>query len=243
MEKDLQVENGNFTRIVNPLIEELIKIPFKGCELAVALFIIRKTYGYQKKQDEISLTQFQKGLNRSRQTIVSALKNLQLVKVARLVKTGVSKKHSNLWEINKYSTSWELVNMARLVQRKRGTSLTEAPQLVKTARHTKEITKEKTKEYIATPCVADKVNVNNFLKVFNEFNPGMNWGNKTERSSAEWLIEKYGEENAINTAKYALSIQAEKYAPKITTPYLLKTKLGDLLAYYKKQSNNQIQSL
>jgi hypothetical protein len=71
----------------------------------------------------------------------------------------------------------------------------------------------------------------------------MNFGNTTERKACKWLIEKYGEEKAINTAKYALSIQAKKYAPKITTPYLLKTKLGDLLAYYKKQSNNQIQSL
>jgi phage replication O-like protein O len=144
--KDLQVENGNFTRIVNPLIEELIKLPFKGCELAVAIFIIRKTYGFQKIQDEISLSQFEKGLNRSRQTIVTALENLQLVKVARLVKKGDSKRQSNIWTINKYYRTWELVNMARLVKRKRGTSLTEAPQLVVTARHTKEITKEITKE-------------------------------------------------------------------------------------------------
>lgn len=143
---ELQIENGNFTRIVNPLIENLIKIPFKGCEIAVALFIIRKTYGFQKKKDEISLTQFQQGLSRSRQTIVSALKNLQLVNVVRLVKRGDSKKQSNCWIINKYYNTWQLVNMARLVKRKRGTSLTKPLQLVKTARHTKESTKESTKE-------------------------------------------------------------------------------------------------
>ncbi len=83
---NLQVEEGNFTRIVNPLIDNLIKIPFKGCELAVAMYIIRKTYGYNKTQDEISLSQFCKGVNRSRQTIVTALKNLQLVNIPRLVK-------------------------------------------------------------------------------------------------------------------------------------------------------------
>lgn len=143
---ELQIENGNFTRITNPLIENLVKFPFKGCELAVALFIIRKTYGFQKKEDEISLTQFQQGLSRSRQTIVSALKNLQLVNIARLVKRGDSKKQSNCWAINKYYDTWQLVNMARLVKRKRGTSLTEPLQLVKTARHTKENTKESTKE-------------------------------------------------------------------------------------------------
>jgi len=99
--KDLQVENGNFTRIVNPLIDNLIKIPFKGCELVVALFIIRKTYGFNKTEDEISLSQFSSNLSRSRQTIVTALKNLQLVNIARLGKQGTSKKHSNLWKIKR----------------------------------------------------------------------------------------------------------------------------------------------
>lgn len=140
--KDLQVENGNYTRIVNPLIEQLIKIPFKGCELAVALYIIRKTYGFQKKEDEISLSQFQQGLERSRQTIVTALKNLQLVQVVRLVQRGSMKGDSNIWAINKYSDTWKLVNMVRLVQRNKKASLTERLNLVQTARHTKETTKE-----------------------------------------------------------------------------------------------------
>jgi phage replication O-like protein O len=145
MNKDLQVENGNFTRIVNPLIEELITVPFKGCELAVALFIIRKTYGFQKKQDEISLTQFEIGLKRTRPSIVKALKNLQLVNIVKLVKRGDSKNCSNIWEINKYATTWELVSGVKLVKRKQSTSKAEAPQLVKPVIHTKE-TKENTKE-------------------------------------------------------------------------------------------------
>lgn len=160
--KKLQVEDGNFTRIVNPLIEELIKIPFKGCELAVALFIIRKTYGFNKLEDEISLSQFTAGLSRSKQTIINALKNLQLVKVARLVKRGNSKKQSNCWQINKYYNTWELVKVARLVKSKRGTSLMEAPQLVKTARHTKDNTKNNTKDILSAN--ADEWDFNNYLK-------------------------------------------------------------------------------
>jgi len=144
--KDLQVENGNYTRIVNPLIERLIQIPFKGCELALVIFIIRKTYGYNKKQDEISLTQFERGLERSRPSIVKALKNLQLVKIVKLVKVGNSKNSSNLWEINKYYKNWELVNTVELVKTKRATSKAEGLQLVKTPLHTKDNTKDNTKE-------------------------------------------------------------------------------------------------
>src|SRR3990167_8533895 len=136
--KDLQVENGNFTRIINPVIESLTKIPFKGCELAIALYIIRKTWGYNKTEDAIPLSQFCEETQRSRQTIVVALKNLQLVNIARLVKRGDSIKQANIWKINKYIDTWELVKLARLVKRKRGTSLTEAPQLVKPARHSKD---------------------------------------------------------------------------------------------------------
>lgn len=140
-----QVENGH-TRIANEILEHLIQIPFKGCELAIVLFILRKTYGFHKTEDEISISQFEAGLSRSRQTIVTALKNLQLVNIARLVKRGHSRNCSNLWAFNKDYDTWKLVNTARLVKRKRGTSLMEAKKLVKTARHTKEITKEITKE-------------------------------------------------------------------------------------------------
>jgi len=134
-DKALQIENGNFTRIVNPLIEKLIQMPFKGCELAIVMFIIRKTYGFHKLEDEISITQFEKGLKRGRPTIVKALKNLQLVKILILVKRGTSKNSSNTWRINKYYNKWELVKTPELVKRR-------GVQLVKTPLHTKEITKE-----------------------------------------------------------------------------------------------------
>lgn len=120
MSKDeLQVENGNFTRIINPLLEQLIQIPFKGCELATALFIIRKTYGYNKPNDKISLTQFEKALKRTRPTIVKALKNLQLVNVVKLIKRGNIYNSANLWKINKYYETWGVVNTAKLVKGRR----------------------------------------------------------------------------------------------------------------------------
>lgn len=142
----LQVEDGNFTRIVNPLLEELIRVPFKGCELAIALFLIRKTYGFNKKEDGISLSQIAKGTDRSRQTVVTALKNLQLVNIVRLVKRGDTKGSSNIWSINKYSETWKLVKVARLVKRSPKPSQDLHQNLVKTGRHTKEIKNNITKD-------------------------------------------------------------------------------------------------
>lgn len=238
--EELQIENGNFTRIINPLIEELIKIPFKGCELAVAIFIIRKTYGFQKTEDEISLTQFQKGLNRSRQTIITALKNLKLVNVAILAKKGNTKGLSNTWRINKYFETWKLVNMARLVQRNDKPSLTERLNLVQTARHTKETTKETTKERESD---FQSQEINSFINLFKEVNPNYEtlFRNKTERGSAERLLKKFGSEKMVATLKKLPEIINLPYAPKITSPYQLERDLGKLLAFVE-QNKTKINS-
>jgi len=171
-----QIENGNFTRILNSIIDNLFKIPFKGCEFEVAMFIIRKTYGFNKTEDQISLSQFCCGLNRSRPSIVKALKNLQLVNIVLLVKQGNSKKCSNLWKFNKYNPTWQLVKIAKLVKHTYPTSKEYAPKLVKRALHTKDtitkdtITKERhiippTLEMIQSYCSQrnNKINPQYFL--------------------------------------------------------------------------------
>ena len=70
-----QKENG-YTPIANEILEELVKIDLLGAEFRVLFFIIRKTYGYHKKQDRISFTQFEKSTGISRPTINKTLKNL-----------------------------------------------------------------------------------------------------------------------------------------------------------------------
>lgn len=145
-DKDLQLENGNYTRIVNRVIEELVKTPLLGAELAICLFVIRKTYGYNKLQDQISITQFEIGVKRSRPTITKALKNLQLVNILQLVKVGDSKTSSSIWRFNKYYDTWKLVKTPKLVKDRTPTSKEKLIQLVKTPKHTKDNTKDNTKE-------------------------------------------------------------------------------------------------
>lgn len=72
-----QKENG-YTAIANEILERLVNTPLLGSEFQVLLFIIRKTYGYRKKADRISLTQFEKGTGLSRPTVVKTLKNLMV---------------------------------------------------------------------------------------------------------------------------------------------------------------------
>lgn len=52
-----QLENG-YTRIANELLEALIKIRIPGEAMQILLKVFRQTYGYNKKEDDISLSQF-----------------------------------------------------------------------------------------------------------------------------------------------------------------------------------------
>lgn len=72
-----QKENG-FTPIANEILDTLVNTGLLGSEYQILFFIIRKTYGYRKKHDRISLSQFQKWTGLSRPTVVKTLKNLLL---------------------------------------------------------------------------------------------------------------------------------------------------------------------
>ena len=75
-----QLENG-YTRIANELLEAIIRFPFNGSQLRLFLFLIRKTYGYQKKMDNISISQFVKATGLNRRTVVRELKRLEEMNV------------------------------------------------------------------------------------------------------------------------------------------------------------------
>jgi phage replication O-like protein O len=70
-----QVENG-YTKIANEILDRLVNTSLLGAEFQVLLFIIRKTYGYNKIVDRISFTQFEKATGISRPTINKTIKNL-----------------------------------------------------------------------------------------------------------------------------------------------------------------------
>jgi phage replication O-like protein O len=133
-----QKENGH-TQIANDIIEHLIASGLNGTELAVVLLILRKTYGWNKKEDQISISQFMDYIPASRQTICTALSKLQLVKIIRLVHKGTSTNSSNLWSFNKDYDKWQLVRKYRLVKVSDTTSQENLTKLVKKPRHTKDI--------------------------------------------------------------------------------------------------------
>ena len=92
-----QLKNG-FTEIANEIIEHLILPGTNGQELKLILFTIRKTYGFHKKQDKISLSQFQKALQVKRANICRIIKSL--------VAKRLLLKEKNLYKFNKNWEQW-----------------------------------------------------------------------------------------------------------------------------------------
>lgn len=80
--------------------------------------------------------------------------------------------------------------------------------------------------------------VKTIMDIFYKINPTLNFGNKTIRSSAEWMLQRWGLPDTIRIAEYACSVQGQQFAPVITTPYQLKEKIAQLKIYKEKQENN-----
>jgi phage replication O-like protein O len=96
-----QLEDG-YTRIANELMEEILRFGFSARELLVIFAIIRKTYGYGKKSDDISASQIGDACNIARQHVTSTLNSLAI----RNVITKSSGRFGSVIGIQKNHTKW-----------------------------------------------------------------------------------------------------------------------------------------
>jgi len=107
-----QVEEG-YTQIANELMEALARIKLTPIENQVLMFVIRKTYGWKKKADNISISQIVEGTGASRRMVIYAVQNLESKKIL-LVKRDSARNeisgslcHSiNVIGINKHYNKW-----------------------------------------------------------------------------------------------------------------------------------------
>jgi phage replication O-like protein O len=97
-----QKENG-FTPIANEILDALCGIEIPSASRRCLDVILRKTYGYQKKSDAISVTQFLEKTNLSERTIYRAIKKLEEMK---LVITEKKIGRPTEYKLNKNHETW-----------------------------------------------------------------------------------------------------------------------------------------
>lgn len=228
-----QTENG-FTKIANEIFEELVKTALLGSEFQICFFVIRKTYGFNKKDDRISLTQFEKGTNLSRPTVVKSLKNL-------VSKNILTRSESLYYKLNKDYETW-VVNTALLVKHNDATSKDRFTKIGKDGL-THKRKKKMTKENNAGINPADIVSV---IESFSKLNPACSrmYSNKTQRQASEDLIVTYGLGRIQNIIKDTLpKTNKIKFFPTITTPVQLRDKfimLESAIIRYKQANKSTV---
>jgi phage replication O-like protein O len=138
---DVQTENG-FTTIANQLIEALIAADLSGQEFRIALLIIRKTYGFKKKEDAVSLSQMITATKLSKTRCSQVINRLQLQKIVTVTENinGISKKY----KFNKDFDTWQTITKNRNGYIKVKSTVTENcnPPLRKTVSTKETLTKE-----------------------------------------------------------------------------------------------------
>ena len=227
-----QKENG-YTAIANELLEKIYHLPINGSEFRILLMVARKTYGYNKKYDTISLSQLSAGTGLNRPNVCKTIKSLVVKRL--LIKT------KNSYSLRKNYDEWVVVKrLPPVVKCIMGSSQMHNEVVVKRL-HTKDIyTKDNiTKEINTLQATPAEKQIPLLMKEFEEINPTINYGNTTQRKACLELIKKFGLQKAINTIKYYKTIRGEKFSPVIATPYQLQQKMGELMNFYNKKQSNK----
>lgn len=229
-----QKENG-YTSIANELMEAFARTPSIGSEaFQVLMLLLRRSYGFQKKDAQMSISFIAQGTGLKRRCVCRA--------VERLVSKRLIVRSESTIKLNKNYDEW-------LVSKRTPSVQTDTPPVSK--RRTRVVSKrtpnkERDKETPeketnpATTSVAEKKpnSINEILEMFQmKINPTINYGNKMQRDAVQKLLTLLGREKLIRTIEYVVAIQSEEFAPTITTPYQLKEKLAALTAYYQKKTN------
>jgi phage replication O-like protein O len=103
--EDIQIENGDFTRIHNEILEALAKTHLSGGEFRAVLFLLRKTYGWHKKEDTVSLSQWARGIDVGNNQKAIEIINKLIAK--KIIYRGPKVGLVWVYGFNKYFEEWE----------------------------------------------------------------------------------------------------------------------------------------
>ena len=233
-----QKENG-YTSIANELMEAFARTPSIGSEaFQVLMLLLRRSYGYHKKEAEMSMSFIANGTGMKRRNAIRA--------VQRLVSKRILVHEESRLFINKDYDQWVVSKRTPSVQTDTPPVSKRIQKVVSKRTPNKERDKETPEKEImqpplATPsAVAEKQpnEINIVMEAFQmKINPTINYGNRTQRAAIQDLLKLMGLEKLLRTIEYAAAVQSEQFAPTITTPYQLKEKFAQLTSYYQKQNN------
>src|ERR1700740_1523122 len=91
---------------------------------------------------------------------------------------------------------------------------------------------------LATPSVAEQ-ELRDIIILFEKLNPSYKrfFENTTERKAVVRLLQDHGKDKLVALLQVLPQIIVRPYAPRITSPYQLDRKMGDLQAFLAQENN------
>lgn len=99
-----QIEEG-FTKIANELFDALIKLRVTTTQMNILLFVIRETYGFNRKFKDLSATYIASGIKRDHRNTRRAIDDLIKRRIIKVYKENTASQSRQLG-INKHYTEW-----------------------------------------------------------------------------------------------------------------------------------------
>jgi predicted transcriptional regulator len=237
----------NFTQIPNIILDDFLSL-LNGSEIKVLLYICRRTYGFQKNSDSISISQICSGIKTKDGNVLDSgtgLSNKPVIEaLKKLEEYGLIKSEKVNGNTTKYYINTTYVKNTPVY--KVHTSCVETTQVPMYFLHTQ----KKEKESIQKKDIAkDKPlheKVPEIIKAFEIINPACKrmYGNKTQRQACHDLIETYGFETVMNFIENVLPVTNTKLFWKATTPSQLwnnwsniNNEVGEKINKQKEKNN------
>ncbi|MCO1599850.1 replication protein [Desulfosporosinus nitroreducens] len=102
---DVQIDSGEFTRIANILLEKTAQLHLNGTQYSIILTVWRFTYGFQRREHELSITFIANATGTVGRVIKRELKSL-IDRNILLVTKGSTKSESRTLKFNKDFETW-----------------------------------------------------------------------------------------------------------------------------------------
>lgn len=118
-----QLENG-YTKIADEIFEKIALFPDLSASMYRILLVVwRQTYGWNKKEDAISISQFMKRTHLSRRAVIYALQELEAKRIL-IIKRERSGRlmETNIIGFNKNHDQWLIGKSSAQVEKNRGSA-------------------------------------------------------------------------------------------------------------------------
>jgi phage replication O-like protein O len=106
-----EIDDGH-TKIANELLDAIIATDFSKRQYKILLFIMRKTYGWNKAEDDISRSQIVDATQLKNPNVTTAIQ--ELISMNVLIVTNGN--HAKRYKINKYYDTWRIPEIKPVIK-------------------------------------------------------------------------------------------------------------------------------